>query len=145
MPGGIDPQQPVGRIIREVREQKDKTQDWLAQKLGMSKSSISRIESDDKDGISLQLLRDIADALGAHPSDLLPFDFWPPSTEPGYEPWTRPEEDYAAIRRAFLGAVGSPERRFYNVLDAEEQELSQVIGVIVHEFVKQRKASRPQD
>jgi transcriptional regulator with XRE-family HTH domain len=57
-------------FIKEWREFRDLTQEQLADALGTTKASISRIESL-KMGYTQDFLEACADALGCHPGDLL--------------------------------------------------------------------------
>ena len=53
----------LGEYIRELRERKEVTQQQLADAIGTQRSAISRLESADYDGHSIELLRRIAKAL----------------------------------------------------------------------------------
>lgn len=54
----------VGQVIRQMREGAGLTQAQLAQRVGTTKSQISRIEDTEYDNHTLATLRRIADALG---------------------------------------------------------------------------------
>jgi transcriptional regulator with XRE-family HTH domain len=61
----------VGAKIREVRTQKNVTQEELANEVGTSYSQVNRTELG-KINISISFLNKIALALGVDPKDLLP-------------------------------------------------------------------------
>jgi putative transcriptional regulator len=63
--------QQVGAKIREVRTQKDVTQEKLANEVGTSYSQVNRTELG-KLNISISFLNKIALALGVDPKELLP-------------------------------------------------------------------------
>jgi transcriptional regulator with XRE-family HTH domain len=60
----------LGKTVRRLRADSGLTQDELAQAAGISKSHVSRIESNDREP-SLQVLRDLADSLSVWPGVLL--------------------------------------------------------------------------
>jgi transcriptional regulator with XRE-family HTH domain len=60
----------VGENIKRLRETKNMTQESLAQKLGVTSSNISQIESGER-GLSIDKAVLIADALGVSLMDLL--------------------------------------------------------------------------
>ena len=63
--------QKVGAKIREVRTQKNVTQEELANEVGTSYSQVNRTELG-KINISISFLNKIALALGVDPKELLP-------------------------------------------------------------------------
>jgi transcriptional regulator with XRE-family HTH domain len=60
----------IGERIRHYRELVEMTQDQLAERLGVTASAISLIESD-KRGINLEKLYKICDALGITIADII--------------------------------------------------------------------------
>jgi DNA-binding XRE family transcriptional regulator len=56
----------IGVLIQEMREQKNMTQEQLAEKVGTTKSYISRIENNASDIRLSTLMRIIQDSLGGH-------------------------------------------------------------------------------
>lgn len=71
MPARIgDPSKRRRHFIKEWRKFRDLTQEDLAELLGTTKTSISRIE-DLKQGYTQDFLEACADALGTHPGTLL--------------------------------------------------------------------------
>lgn len=56
----------VGVLIQEMREQQNMTQEQLAQKVGTTKSYISRIENNASDIRLSTLMRIVQDGLGGH-------------------------------------------------------------------------------
>jgi len=56
----------VGVLIQEMREEQKMTQEQLAQKVGTTKSYISRIENDASDIRLSTLMRIVQEGLGAH-------------------------------------------------------------------------------
>lgn len=56
----------IGVLIQEMREQQNMTQEQLAQKVGTTKSYISRIENDASDIRLSTLLRIVQEGLGGH-------------------------------------------------------------------------------
>lgn len=65
----------VGEKIKEVRELKGMSQEELAKKMGYKdRSSISKIEKDNDDNISLNTVQKAADALGCSPLYLMGWD-----------------------------------------------------------------------
>ena len=65
----------VGEKIKEVRELKGMSQEELAKKMGYKdRSSISKIEKDNDDNISLNTVQKAADALGCSPLYLMSWD-----------------------------------------------------------------------
>lgn len=63
---------PIGERIRERRESLGMTQSELARKVGYkSRSSINKLEKDDKNGVSREQLYKIAKALRVTPSYLM--------------------------------------------------------------------------
>jgi transcriptional regulator with XRE-family HTH domain len=69
----------LGPKIRYYREQRGYTQEQLAEKLGITKGYISRVENN-KERPNLEFLANVADALGVHVKDL--FDDDTPPTPP---------------------------------------------------------------
>ena len=65
----------VGERIKEIRELKGMSQDELAHKMGYKdRSSISKIEKDNDDNISLSTVQKAADALNCSPLYLMGWD-----------------------------------------------------------------------
>lgn len=65
----------VGERIKQVREAKGLSQDELAKRMGYKdRSSISKIEKDNDDNISLNTVQKAADALGCSPLYLMGWD-----------------------------------------------------------------------
>lgn len=56
----------IGVLIQEMREERNMTQQQLAQKVGTTKSYISRIENDASDIRLSTLLRIVQEGLGGH-------------------------------------------------------------------------------
>ncbi len=67
----------IGRRVGAAREASDLTQERLAAKVGLSRTSIVNLEAG-RQRVPIHQLYRIADALGCHPADLLP-----PSPEVG--------------------------------------------------------------
>ena len=65
--------QLFGNRVRELREEKNVTQEELARRVDLSRTSITNIEKD-RQRILLHQLVDIAAALDAKPQDLMPAD-----------------------------------------------------------------------
>ena len=63
----------IGNKIKKLRELKNFTQEYMAEKLEISQSNYSRIESDELD-LPLSRLSQIADILEIKLSDLIEFD-----------------------------------------------------------------------
>jgi len=63
----------IGNKIKKIRELKNYTQEYMAEKLEMSQSNYSRIESNDLD-VSFNKLQQIADILEIGITDLIEFD-----------------------------------------------------------------------
>lgn len=59
--------------IRHIRELKDLTQEYMAQKLGITQSGYSKIEMGNVD-VSYSKLTEIADAMGVKVEDIVCFD-----------------------------------------------------------------------
>lgn len=57
-------------MLRTVRKEMGKTQEWLADQVGLTKASISRIEKGDQNW-DAAFLRAASDALSVEPADLL--------------------------------------------------------------------------
>lgn len=53
------PQKSVGEIIKELRKQRNMTQEELAEKVGKQRSYIGRIETQDGENIKVSTLIDI--------------------------------------------------------------------------------------
>lgn len=65
------PHRPLGRhYIREWRDHKGLTQDQLAERVGLSRTQISRIENH-RQGYSQELLEAVADAIGVSAATLI--------------------------------------------------------------------------
>jgi transcriptional regulator with XRE-family HTH domain len=60
----------VGQNIRRIREYKNLTQEWVAEKSGLSVSTYGSIERGDAD-VNFRKLADIAEALGVQEEDIL--------------------------------------------------------------------------
>jgi transcriptional regulator with XRE-family HTH domain len=63
----------IGTKIKKVRELKNYTQEYMAQKLNVSQSTYSRYEKEDGD-ITISLLREISEIFGMKVDDLINFD-----------------------------------------------------------------------
>jgi transcriptional regulator with XRE-family HTH domain len=63
----------IGTKIKKVRELKNYTQEYMAQKLNVSQSTYSRYEKEDGD-ITIALLNEISEIFGMKVEDLLSFD-----------------------------------------------------------------------
>lgn len=61
----------IGRALRKRRETAGLTQEVVAQRVGLSRTSITNIEQG-RQHVSLHVLYALADAMGAKPGDLLP-------------------------------------------------------------------------
>jgi transcriptional regulator with XRE-family HTH domain len=61
----------VGSRIRAIRRKRKKTQEWLAQQVGVSSQAIVQYEGDQV-AISAERLAQIAKALGVRPGHLFP-------------------------------------------------------------------------
>lgn len=72
-----------GRILRQRRADANLTQDELANKVGLVRTSITNIELG-KQNVSLHLLFQLADALGVQTKDILP-DRTPQQMSPNIE------------------------------------------------------------
>ena len=62
----------LGALIRARREREGMTQSELARRVGMTRTSITNIESG-RQKVQLHTLYDVAKALNVSPEDLLPF------------------------------------------------------------------------
>lgn len=60
----------VGQNIRRIREYKNLTQEWVAEKSGLSVSTYGSIERGDAD-VNFRKLADIAEALGVQEEDII--------------------------------------------------------------------------
>ncbi|SFF53220.1 helix-turn-helix domain-containing protein [Thermoflexibacter ruber] len=63
----------IGLNIKKIRELKNFTQEYMAEKLQMSQRGYSKIENGEVD-ISFTRIRDIAKILGLKPADIIGFD-----------------------------------------------------------------------
>lgn len=63
--------QEVGRLVRSARNQAGLTQDILAERVALSRTSVTNIERG-RQKMLLHTLRDIAEAVGIEASELLP-------------------------------------------------------------------------
>jgi transcriptional regulator with XRE-family HTH domain len=63
----------LGAKIKKIRELRNYTQDFMAEKLGISQSAYSKIETDETE-ISQERLEQIAKALDISAQDILSFD-----------------------------------------------------------------------
>lgn len=63
----------IGSKIKNIRELKNLTQEYLADRVGVNQSTYSRFESDVTD-LTIDNLSKIAEALGVTPSEILDFD-----------------------------------------------------------------------
>jgi transcriptional regulator with XRE-family HTH domain len=70
----LDQLKNLGPKIRFYREQRGYTQEQLAEKLGITKGYISRVENN-KERPNLEFLVKIADALGVHVKNLFDDDY----------------------------------------------------------------------
>ena len=62
----------LGLSILVIRRNKDMSQEELADKTGLTRETINRIENaTGKEGMEMETLFDISDALGMEPGDLL--------------------------------------------------------------------------
>ncbi len=61
----------IGKRIKQVRESKNLSQDDLAKRLGLNKSSIQRYESGQVQRIKLPVIENMAAFLGVNPSWLI--------------------------------------------------------------------------
>lgn len=68
----------LGPKIKYYREQKGYTQEQLADKLGITKGYISRVENN-KERPNLEFLANVADALGVHVKDFFDDDYDTPA------------------------------------------------------------------
>lgn len=105
MPARIgDPNKRRRHFIKEWRKFRELTQEQLAEMMGTTKTSISRIE-DLKQGYSQDFLEACAEALGTHPGTLLmrgptPADL-PPDQPNGRSQYAQaPSAQYAAAERS---------------------------------------------
>jgi transcriptional regulator with XRE-family HTH domain len=62
-----------GRILRQLREAKGRTQADVARSVGISPAQLARLETSQR-GLYLDTFIDIAEALGEKPGNLLPND-----------------------------------------------------------------------
>jgi transcriptional regulator with XRE-family HTH domain len=69
-----------GLLLKARRNQARLTQDEMASKVGLGRTSITNIEQG-KQPVSLQMLYQLADALGAAPHELLPSEPKAPVSE----------------------------------------------------------------
>ncbi len=69
---GTEKNLALGRRIKRLREKADLSQEALAEKIRMTQTSISLIETGDR-GVSMATLQKIASALGCKTKDLIPF------------------------------------------------------------------------
>lgn len=60
-----------GALLQEKRRQRKFTQEELAQRIGLGRTSVTNIEKG-RQPVTLQILFDIAQALGIPPAELLP-------------------------------------------------------------------------
>jgi len=67
--------EPTGKIIAELRKERDLSQGALAKEVGVSQATISRLEALENEGADIRLLSKIARALGQRLDALLPEDF----------------------------------------------------------------------
>ncbi len=63
----------IGTKIKKVRELRNYTQEYMADRLNISQSTYSRFEKDDSD-LTLSQLNKIAEVLEVKPNDLISFD-----------------------------------------------------------------------
>lgn len=63
----------IGTKIKKVRELKNYTQDYMAQRLNVSQSTYSRYEKEDGD-LTISQLKEISDIFGMKVDDLINFD-----------------------------------------------------------------------
>lgn len=94
---------PLGRhYIREWRDEKGLTQDQLAERIGLSRTQISRIENH-KQGYSQEMLEAIAEALGTTAASLI-------MRAPGSDIWS--------LQDALTGMGESQRRQAIAVIEA---------------------------
>lgn len=63
----------LGSLVRKIREESGLTQDQLAQKIGLTRTSITNLEHG-RQKIQVHVLYELANALGVEPADLLPLN-----------------------------------------------------------------------
>jgi transcriptional regulator with XRE-family HTH domain len=63
----------VGNKIKKLRELKNYSQEYMAEKLGISQTQFSKIERDESD-MNISRLKEISDILGMRIEDVLTFD-----------------------------------------------------------------------
>jgi transcriptional regulator with XRE-family HTH domain len=89
-----------GRILRQLRESKGRTQADVARSVGISPAQLTRLETDQR-GLYVEDFVAIVEALGEKPGNLLPNDL-------GDIAHLKPLIDrLAAVRPQFLGRVAT--------------------------------------
>jgi len=63
----------VGHKIKKLRELKNYSQEFMAERLGISQTQFSKIERDESD-MNISRLKEISDILGMRVEDVLTFD-----------------------------------------------------------------------
>ncbi|MGE5553927.1 MAG: helix-turn-helix domain-containing protein [Betaproteobacteria bacterium] len=128
--------EPMGAVIRRIREARGITQAELSRKLGVAKSTISRLETDTKDTVTLQTLKDVARALEVPLSVLL-------REYAGEEPVfhsMQVEGSYSSIPRILRAMFGPTNEYYLTRMDDDGRELTRLLGVIVHEYFRAKSA-----
>ena len=93
--------------IREIREQKNMTQEQLAERIGKVKSAISKLENGRAE-LTLSIMESIARVFQCHPSDLIDDPIVP----------KRPIEQELLLK---FRTLREPEKRIiYKIMDMEE-------------------------
>lgn len=67
----LDINRSFGALVRKTRGEAGITQEQLAQRIGLSRTTITNIEKGNQ-GVALQQLFELATALGRDPRDLIP-------------------------------------------------------------------------
>ena len=63
----------VKNRLKEYREAKKMTQEELAEKTGLSRQTISKIENNEEVGVNVKTIVKIADVFGCEPGDIFLF------------------------------------------------------------------------
>jgi transcriptional regulator with XRE-family HTH domain len=105
----------LGERIQHYRVSRKSTQEQFAESIGSNSSYISRVENGQADGLTLQKLIDIADALGVTPAELLEVE----------NVSTSPHSD-KRTKRLFLKALSMGDRERALALDLIEAMLERV-------------------
>lgn len=67
---GLTPEQAFGQVLRELRTERDLSQEEFADRCRVSRPHVSRLETG-KNSPSLSMLFQLADALGVAPEELV--------------------------------------------------------------------------